>query len=320
MDKNILTILVIVFMSVGCGKNRHSNDMKITSVAIEEKHFDVYKCNTELREISIFFVSSSGISEVGFSSNSIIDMVKTGKGIDTLKITDKNNKLFTQLQKLLKTAIIDSTSFIGRPDTIIKYEQVKNVAGLGFVIKREDTGKVDTVAINTYRYNKLQNGKYCDVKPGKTFMFLYYPDENDIAADWMILYQYRDSSIANDTLCCDQFFAPTVRLNSYVATMDSLLLEMVVDSLRKKITYLKTEILLENNWEHFINNRTNFRRYVKNNEIILYKDSCLNSEILLRTNDFNEGKLFSHKGNWRRVMLRDYEGKEIYGWIYPTDK
>ena len=320
MDKKILTILVIVFMSVGCDKNSHSNDMKITPVAIEEKHFDVYKCNTELREISIFFVSGSGISEIGFSSNSIIDMVKTGEGIDTLKITDKNDKLFTQLQKLLKTAIIDSTSFIGRPDSIIKYEQVKNVAGLGFIIKREDIRKVDTVAINTYRYNKVLNGKYSDVKPGEVYMFLYTPEENDIAVDLMILYQYEDICIANDTLFCKRYYTPTVRVNSYVAKVDSLSFKVASDIIIDKIIHVKKETLSESNWKHFINNKTYFKRYIQNNEITIYKDSCKNSEILLRTNNLDKGKLYSSKGDWRLIMLKDNEGKEVYGWVYPVDK
>ena len=323
MDRTIFTTLItaFAFIFLSCNKNINNNDVEIKPVAIEEKHFDVHKKISELKEVSIFFESSYILHQIKLRGNDLIGMVKTGESIDTLKFTDKNDKLFIQLQKVLETIVIDSTLFIGRSDTIWKYNQVKNIPGIGLVIRHADNTRVDTIAINTSRYKKLLNGKFRDATPGKTIMFLHDPEENDIVADYMILYQYNNNdSITNDTLYCDKFFAPTVRFNSYVATADSVLFEMIGDTIREKITSIKTEILRESYWKHFISNRTFFRRYVKNNQILLYKDSCKNSEILLRCNNFDEGKIYSNEGNWLYIMLKDNDGKEIYGWIYPIDR
>lgn len=319
MAKYILTILIIVFMFICCGKYEHKKHIE-ESTFTTEQYYDIDKYNTKLKDISIYFLNGSGISEIGYSSNNIIDFVKSGKGIDTLKITDKKDELFIHLQRVLQTAVIDSISYIGRPDTIAKYEQVKHIAGIGYVVKRADIGKVDTIAINTYRYNKVLNGKYSDVKPGEVYMFLYTPEENDIAVDLMILYQYEDICIANDTLFCKRYYTPTVRVNSYVAKVDSLSFKVASDIIIDKIIHVKKETLSESNWKHFINNKTYFKRYIQNNEITIYKDSCKNSEILLRTNNLDKGKLYSSKGDWRLIMLRDNEGKEVYGWVYPVDK
>lgn len=91
MDKIIFTTLItaFAFIFLSCNKNINNNDVEIKPVAIEEKHFDVHKKISELKEVSIFFESSSILHHIKLRGNNLIDMVKTGKSIDTLKFTDK---------------------------------------------------------------------------------------------------------------------------------------------------------------------------------------------------------------------------------------
>ena len=54
----------------------------------------------------------------------------------------------------------------------------------------------------------------------------------------MILYQYSNGE--NDTICC--FATNTVRINSYIAKVDSVLFQDISHTLRKEQTKLMIEI------------------------------------------------------------------------------
>ena len=59
---------------------------------------------------------------------------------------------------------------------------------------------------------------------------MFPPGENDIEADRMILYQYSDGA-PNDTICYGT--TNTVRVNSYIAEVDSALFENIKDRIRE---------------------------------------------------------------------------------------
>ena len=60
--------------------------------------------------------------------------------------------------------------------------------------------------------------------------------KNDIDADWVIIYKYKNSKILNDTLYCEQFFNNKVRINSFISDIDSTLFDVVVDSINKRLS------------------------------------------------------------------------------------
>ena len=59
--------------------------------------------------------------------------------------------------------------------------------------------------------------------------------KNDIPADYMLLYQYNNKTVPNDTLCFGSSDR-IVRINSYVAEVDSVLFKDVTDRIRE-LTY-----------------------------------------------------------------------------------
>lgn len=191
-----------------------------------------------IEKITLFSdISTSLISQ---SSNSLIWTTKHRiEDIDTFKLTDKNSKLFIDLQILLATAKIDSSLVVGAAyeDSTFTNVIVKNDA-IGYIV---DHGyNIDTITLTDSRYYELKRGYFKDIPINETekrkylSVINYNIGKNDICADDMILYQYCDGT-PNDTICFGT--TDTVRINSYIATVDSFLLETVRDSITSLLIY-----------------------------------------------------------------------------------
>lgn len=233
----VLFYTTISLIIVSCNSyNKHSynngtgNNFIITGEQYPYKHK-----SKKLEKISIF--TSTITTYVALMSNDIIGMSESGKNIDTIELTDKNSKLFTDLQTLLATSKIDSTLLVGpaRTDSIYDLILVKNDTS-GYII----TSKIKnhTILTTSPIYEEVKHGIFKDIAPGETsvkkihILTGFLPGENDIMADDMILYQYRDG-VPNDTICYGT--TNTVRINSYIAEVDSALFEDVTDRIRELI-------------------------------------------------------------------------------------
>ena len=226
----LICMYLLALFTASCNYSNNNSDKNHIN---KEKPQTKEQITKELETITLFYDGSGDISLVALMSDGLISFVEEGyDDIDTLELKDKNDKLFIDLQRLLKTAIIDSTMYIGRTDTILRYEKVKNIIGVGFVIKRTNTTTIDTIIYGSSEYQRLKNGKYECVKPGMTVVCTYSPDWYDIPADHMLLYRYKNHCIANDTLCYNRS-SNIVRINSYVAEVDSALFEDVTERIRE---------------------------------------------------------------------------------------
>ena len=130
----------------------------------------------------------------------------------------------------------------------------------------------------------------------------------DIIADRLILYQYKNGTYANDTICTALRTDYAIRLNSFAARPDSALFETVSDTLERIIR--KNELKLSK-WTKYKKNKR-----LSNNELVIYKDSCKNSEILLKTSDMEKGSVEDIEGKWKRARFKNEAGKNVFGWIY----
>ena len=162
--------------------------------------------------------------------------------VDSLVFCNKNDNIFVNLERIIKTAKIDSTLFVGQDyiDTISYINVWVRNDVVGYIV---DYGNyIDTISIYDVEYSEFQNGIYKDVSKNEVvmktipeLMVLNY-GKNDIDADWVIIYKYKNSKILNDTLYCEQFFNKKVRINSFISDIDSTLFDVVVDSINKRLS------------------------------------------------------------------------------------
>ena len=227
----VLFYTTISLIIVSCNSyNKHSyNNGTGNKFIITGEQYPYKHKSKKLEKISIF--TSTITTYVALMSNEIIGMSESGKNIDTIELTDKNSKLFTDLQTLLATSKIDSTLLVGpaRTDSIYDLILVKNDTS-GYIITSRI--KNHTILTTSPIYEEVKHGIFKDIAPGETsvkkihILTGFLPGENDIEADDMILYQYRDG-VPNDTICYGT--TNTVRINSYIAEVDSALFEDVTD-------------------------------------------------------------------------------------------
>ena len=256
-------------------------------------------------------------------SNDMMDV--DWEDVDTLELTDRYDSLFVDLERLLKTAIIDSTLLVGEDyiDTLLCKDIWVRSDVVGYIV--DDGGYIDTIPFSDVQDSGFSEDIFKDV-PQNEFVKKTVPllmqlcnGENDIPADYMLIYKY-NGEVPNDTICYNRN-SNVVRVNSYIATTDSLLFNSVTDTLCNRMYPICLNNAYISRWNIYINNKeTDFWRYLKNDSITLYNEPCKKSEILFSTNKYKQGKLFSHKGDWIHIMLKDNEGKEVYGWIYPVDE
>lgn len=228
------TISLIIVSCNSYNKHSYNNGTGNKFIITGEQYPYKHK-SKKLEKISIF--TSTITTYVALMSNDIIGMSESGKDIDTIELTDKNSKLFTDLQTLLATSKIDSTLLVGpaRTDSIYDLILVKNDTS-GYIITSRI--KNHTILTTSPIYEEVKHGIFKDIAPGETsvkkihILTGFLPGENDIEADDMILYQYRDG-VPNDTICYGT--TNTVRINSYIAEVDSALFEEVTDRIRELI-------------------------------------------------------------------------------------
>ena len=189
-----------------------------------------------IEKITLF--SDFNESLISQSSNSLIWTTKHSiEDLVTFELTDKNCKLFTDLQILLATAKVDSSLVVGTAyadttftNVIVKNDTIGYLVDLGFI--------TDTIKPTDSRFDELKRGYFKDIpineaeKRKYPIVIAYHFGKNDITADDMILYQYRDG-VPNDTICYGT--TNTVRINSYIAEVDSALFEDVTDRIRELI-------------------------------------------------------------------------------------
>ena len=233
----VLFYTTISLIIVSCNSyNKHSyNNGTGNKFIITGEQYPYKHKSKKLEKISIF--TNICTSYGSFMSNDIIGRSESGECIDTVELADKNSKLFTDLQTLLATSKIDSTLLVGpaRTDSIYDLILVKNDTS-GYIITSRI--KNHTILTTSPIYEEVKHGIFKDIAPGETsvkkihILTGFLPGENDIEADDMILYQYRDG-VPNDTICYGT--TNTVRINSYIAEVDSALFEEVTDRIRELI-------------------------------------------------------------------------------------
>lgn len=231
----VLFYTTISLIIVSCNSyNKHSyNNGTGNKFIITGEQYPYKHKSKKLEKISIF--TNICTSYGSFMSNNIIGRSESGECIDTVELADKNSKLFTDLQTLLATSKIDSTLLVGpaRTDSIYDLIWVKNDTS-GYIITSRI--KNHTILTTSPIYEEVKHGIFKDIAPGETsvkkihILTVFPPGENDIEADRMILYQYSDGA-PNDTICYGT--TNTVRVNSYIAEVDSALFENIKDRIRE---------------------------------------------------------------------------------------
>ena len=231
----VLFYTTISLIIVSCNSyNKHSyNNGTGNKFIITGEQYPYKHKSKKLEKISIF--TNICTSYGSFMSNDIIGRSESGECIDTVELADKNSKLFTDLQTLLATSKIDSTLLVGpaRTDSIYDLIWVKNDTS-GYIITSRI--KNHTILTTSPIYEEVKHDIFKDIAPGETsvkkihILTVFPPGENDIEADRMILYQYSDGA-PNDTICYGT--TNTVRVNSYIAEVDSALFENIKDRIRE---------------------------------------------------------------------------------------
>lgn len=240
MKPTILTLILffsVILHITGLDNNHNINfkcDVVNSPVITKEKNAIKHK-SKKLEKISIFISEITTFASL--TSNDLIAMIESGENADTIELTDKNSKLFTELKKLFETAKIDSTLLVEpvRIDSLYDDVLVRNDKS-GYII----TDEILTYTISTTdsEYEELKNGIYKDIALNETSikkqlaLVVVQKGKNDICANKMILYQYNDGT-PNDTICYGT--TNTVRVNSYIAEVDSALFEDVTDRIRELI-------------------------------------------------------------------------------------
>lgn len=232
----ILYLLLLIFSCTSYkDHHNHNNYNKANEEDILSKEHCIEK---ELEKITLYYDGAYCSYIVALTSNGLISMIENGNDyIDTIEFTDKDDRLFIDMQKVLGTAKIVKTLPIGKNviDSIYKEVMVRN-SSRGYVIN--DGGFKYTIPTTDPEYKALKDGMFKDIALNDTatkkmLEFISYKNgENDIPADNMLLYQYKNKTVPNDTLCFGSSDR-IVRINSYVAEIDSVLFEKVSNKIRE---------------------------------------------------------------------------------------
>lgn len=202
------TIVSLIISNYSSYHNRcYNNESENKSFFIGEQYPSKYK-SKELEKISVFRYHKVPLitCQPVTLSHQMINVVQNGEDFVTLEFSNKNDKLFTELQRLLETARIDSTMILGRN-------------------------------IKEYEYQDGNDDYYHETRHPVYGLIIHLGQLRDIKANEMILYQY--SNGANDTICC--FATNTVRINSYIAKVDSVLFQNISHTLHKEQVKLMIE-------------------------------------------------------------------------------
>ena len=215
--------------------NRDNNNRNHTN---KEKPQTKEQITKELETITLFYDGSGDSSIVSLMSNGLISLIEKGSDdIDTIEFTVQDSMLFFDMQRVLRTAKIDTALLIGeeRIDSIYNNVIVKNDVN-GYII---DHGNFKyTIPTTAPKYKELKDGLFNDIALNDTAtkkILRLISWKNDIPADYMLLYQYNNKTVPNDTLCFGSSDR-IVRINSYVAEVDSVLFKDVTDRIRE-LTY-----------------------------------------------------------------------------------
>lgn len=228
-------LLALITACSNYNYNRDNNNRNHTN---KEKPQTKEQITKELETITLFYDGSGDSSIVSLMSNGLISMIEKGSDdIDTIEFTVQDSILFFDMQRVLRTAKIDTALLIGeeRIDSIYNNVIVKNDVN-GYII---DHGNFKyTIPTTAPKYKELKDGLFNDIALNDTAtkkILRLISWKNDIPADYMLLYQYNNKTVPNDTLCFGSSDR-IVRINSYVAEVDSVLFKDVTDRIRE-LTY-----------------------------------------------------------------------------------
>ena len=228
-------LLALITACSNYNYNRDNNNRNHTN---KEKPQTKEQITKELETITLFYDGSGDSSIVSLMSNGLISMIEKGSDdIDTIEFTVQDSILFFDMQRVLRTAKIDTALLIGeeRIDSIYNNVIVKNDVN-GYII---DHGNFKyTIPTTAPKYKELKDGLFNDIALNDTAtkkILRLISWKNDIPADYMLLYQYNNKTVPNDTLC---FWSSDriVRISSYVAEVDSVLFKDITDRIRE-LTY-----------------------------------------------------------------------------------
>ena len=239
MEKTGTLICICLFtLLAACSNYNYNRDNNNRNHTNKEKPQTKEQITKELETITLFYDGSGDSSIVSLMSNGLISMIEKGSDdIDTIEFTVQDSMLFFDMQRVLKTAKIDTALLIGeeRIDSIYNNAIVKNDVN-GYII---DHGNFKyTIPTTAPKYKELKDGLFNDIALNDTAtkkMLKLISWKNDIPADYMLLYQYNNKTVPNDTLCFGSSDR-IVRINSYVAEVDSVLFKDVTDRIRE-LTY-----------------------------------------------------------------------------------
>ena len=228
-------LLALITACSNYNYNRDNNNRNHTN---KEKLQTKEQITKELETITLFYDGSGDSSIVSLMSNGLISMIEKGSDdIDTIEFTVQDSMLFFDMQRVLRTAKIDTALLIGeeRIDSIYNNVIVKNDVN-GYII---DHGNFKyTIPTTAPKYKALKDGLFNDIALNDTAtkkILRLISWKNDIPADYMLLYQYNNKTVPNDTLCFGSSDR-IVRINSYVAEVDSVLFKDITDRIRE-LTY-----------------------------------------------------------------------------------
>ena len=228
-------LLALITACSNYNYNRDNNNRNHTN---KEKPQTKEQITKELETITLFYDGSGDSSIVSLMSNGLISLIEKGSDdIDTIEFTVQDSMLFFDMQRVLRTAKIDTALLIGeeRIDSVYNNVIVKNDVN-GYII---DHGNFKyTIPTTAPEYKELNDGLFNDIALNDTAtkkILKLISWKNDIPADYMLLYQYNNKTVPNDTLCFGSSDR-IVRINSYVAEVDSVLFKDITDRIRE-LTY-----------------------------------------------------------------------------------
>ena len=239
MEKTGILICICLFtLLAACSNYNYNRDNNNRNHTNKEKPQTKEQITKELETITLFYDGSGDSSIVSLMSNGLISLIEKGSDdIDTIEFTVQDSMLFFDMQRVLRTAKIDTALLIGeeRIDSIYNNVIVKNDVN-GYII---DHGNFKyTIPTTAPKYKELKDGLFNDIALNDTAtkkMLRLISWKNDIPADYMLLYQYNNKTVPNDTLCFGSSDR-IVRINSYVAEVDSVLFKDITDRIRE-LTY-----------------------------------------------------------------------------------
>ena len=239
MGKTGILICICLFtLLAACSNYNYNRDNNNRNHTNKDKPQTKEQITKELETITLFYDGSGDSSIVSLMSNGLISLIEKGSDdIDTIEFTVQDSMLFFDMQRVLRTAKIDTALLIGeeRIDSIYNNVIVKNDVN-GYII---DHGNFKyTIPTTAPKYKELKDGLFNDIALNDTAtkkILRLISWKNDIPADYMLLYQYNNKTVPNDTLCFGSSDR-IVRINSYVAEVDSVLFKDITDRIRE-LTY-----------------------------------------------------------------------------------